>query len=68
MKAQNNHSDDLEGIVLALYEKEIEKLSAHIVKNLGYLISIGVVEEVQSQEGRRIYRLLRALDDTADFP
>lgn len=58
LKSKVDHRDNLDGILLGIYEQEIQRLSNRIFRNLGYLISIGAIVEVQNAEGSTYYKLL----------
>jgi len=58
LKSKVDHRDNLDGILLGIYEQEIQRLSNRIFRNLGYLISIGTIVEVQNADGSTYYRLI----------
>lgn len=55
--AKQDHKDDLDGILLGVFEKEIERLSRTTLQNIGYLISIGIIEEEKNGDGTGWYRM-----------
>ena len=58
LRSKLDKKDSLDGILLGIYEDEIRKLSNVIFKNLGYLISIGVIQEVEGPDQKICYRLM----------
>lgn len=55
--AKKDHRDDLDGILLGVFEKEIERLSKTTLQNIGYLISIGVIREEKNGDGALWYKI-----------
>ena len=51
--------DDLEGIVVGIYNKEMEKLSERITKSLSDLITKGKITIIKIHNGKRIYQLTK---------
>lgn len=57
MQSRTDHKDRLDGILLGVYEKELERLSNIILKNLQHLISLGIIEIRQEANGEPWYRV-----------
>jgi predicted transcriptional regulator with HTH domain len=57
LMAKKDYRDDLDGILLGVYEQEIERLSKTTLQNLGYLISIGIIEEEKNGDGSGWYKI-----------
>ena len=55
--AKKDHRDDLNGILLGVFEREIERLSKTAVQNLGHLISIGIITEEKNGDGTVWYKV-----------
>ena len=43
LKSKADHRDNLDGIVIAIYEKEMKRLTENIIRNLSTLIKKGIV-------------------------
>ncbi len=52
-------SDDLEGIVLGIYDKEMKKLSEKIMKSLSCLVAKRKIIETKGMDGKMVYQLLK---------
>jgi hypothetical protein len=57
LMAKKDHKDDLDGILLGVFEKEIEHLSKTTLQNLGHLISTGIIEEEKNGDGAGWYKI-----------
>lgn len=55
--AKQDHKDDLDGILLGVFEKEIERISRTTLQNIGYLITMGIIEEEKNGDGTGWYRV-----------
>lgn len=55
--AKKDRKDDLDGILLGVFEKEIERLSKTTLQNIGYLISMGIIEEERNGDGTGWFRM-----------
>ena len=55
---KKNKEDNLDGILLGLFPEEINAISKQILKNLGYLISTGVIKESKDERGKSFYRII----------
>jgi len=54
---KKDRKDDLDGILLGVFEKEIERLSKTTLQNIGYLISMGIIEEEKNGDGTVWYKI-----------
>jgi len=57
LMAKQDHKDDLDGILLGVFEREIERLSRTTLQNIGYLISMGIIEEEKNGDGTGWYKI-----------
>lgn len=57
LMAKQDHKDDLDGILLGVFEKEIERISRTTLQNIGYLITMGIIEEEKNGDGTGWYRV-----------
>jgi hypothetical protein len=57
LMAKKDYRDDLDGILLGVYEQEIERLSKTTLQNLGYLVSIGIIKEDKNGDGTVWYKI-----------
>jgi hypothetical protein len=57
LMAKQDHKDDLDGILLGVFEKEIERLSRTTLQSIGYLISMGILVEEKNGDGTGWYRM-----------
>ena len=53
----NNKKDDLEGLTLALYNKEMKNLSKVINNTLSQLVSKGIIKQVKNHNGQSYFKL-----------
>lgn len=53
----NDQKDDLKGLTLALYNKEIKNLSKVIYNTLSQLVSKGIIKQVKNHNGRSYFKL-----------
>ena len=61
LRVKKMEGDDLNGIVLTIYEKEMKKLSEKIIKTLSDLILKKIITEYQHQNGKRFYKLIEPI-------
>ena len=54
---KKDHKDDLEGISLFVYEKELKNLSGEIISTIGDLVSKGLLKELKNSSGQKCYPL-----------
>ena len=62
LMSQNNMQDDLSEIALAVYNKEINKLSDKVVDQLTILMHKGIVERVNEND-RSYFKLVRPIKE-----
>lgn len=62
LRPKEDGRDDLDGIVIAIYEKEMKKLSANIMNDLAELLAKGIVSEYVEEKGKRYYTLIKSID------
>lgn len=60
--SRDNMQDDLSEIALAVYNKEINKLSDKVVDQLTILMHKGIVERI-TQNDRSYYKLVRPIEE-----
>ena len=58
LRLKKKTGDDLSGIVLAIYQKELKELSDKILNNLSELIKRGSITEIRYKDGKRYYKLV----------
>ncbi len=63
LNVKETEGDDLNGLVLAIYEKEMKKLSENIIKTVSDLILKEIITEYQHQNGKRYYKLVKPLSN-----
>ena len=61
LMSQDNMQDDLSEIALAVYNKEINKLSDKVVDQLTILMHKGIVQRI-NQNDRSYYKLVRPIE------
>lgn len=54
---KKDHQDDLEGISLFIYEKELKNLSSEIISAINELVSKGLLKELENPSGQKSYQL-----------
>ncbi len=59
LRLNKDRRDELDGIVIAIYEKEMKKLSEKIIYNLAEFIAKGIIIENVDQNGKRYYKLIK---------
>lgn len=64
LNSRNDKADDLDGILLTIFQEDWRKYQKELLQSLGQLISTNIVEEVITQKGDRLYRLIQK--DTSD--
>jgi hypothetical protein len=47
-----DHKDDLDGLLLSVYENEIEDISKDVLESISYLTSIGFIEQIKNHTGK----------------
>ena len=62
LKSQDNKQDDLSEIALAVYNKEISKLSDRVVDQLTILMHKGIIKRI-NQNDRSYYKLVRSIEE-----
>lgn len=62
LMSQDNMQDDLSEIALAVYNKEINKLSDKVVDQLTILMHKGIVQRI-NQNDRSYYKLVRPIEE-----
>ena len=55
---KENMQDDLEGIVLGIYDMEMKKLSERILHSLSDLVVNKKIIEIKRKNGKRVYQLI----------
>ena len=58
LKQKQDGRDDLDGLVIAIYEKEMKRLTEKIMNDLADLIAKGVVAEYENNNGKRGLKLI----------
>ena len=58
LKLKENKQDDLNGIILAIYETEMKNLSQKVIMSLSHMIKKGIVTEFKTQGGKSYYQLV----------
>jgi len=59
LKLMEDKQDDLNGIILAIYETEVKDLSEKVISSLSRLIEKGIVIESKGQNGKCYYQLIQ---------
>ena len=62
LMSQDNMQDDISEIALAVYNKEINKLSDKVVDQLTILMHKGIVERI-NQNDRSYYKLVKPIKE-----
>ena len=57
LRKKKDHKDDLEGIVIFFYKKELKNLSDEILSSLADLLSKGIIAELKNSSGQKCYQL-----------
>lgn len=57
-----DHQDDLEGILLGVYEQKIAKLSDTILRHIQYLLSIDGIKIVTTANRKTLFKLSREIN------
>ncbi len=57
LQKKKDHQDDLEGILLIVYEKELKNLSGEILTAICDLVSQGILMESKNSSGQKCYQL-----------
>jgi hypothetical protein len=63
LMSRDNMQDDLSEIALAVYNKEINKLSERVVDQLTILMHKGIIKRINEND-RSYYKLVRPVEDT----
>lgn len=58
LSGRNEKQGDLNDLLLAVYGQEIDKLTKEILRNVGYLISQGIIKEEKVSNGEIFYRVV----------
>jgi hypothetical protein len=64
---KEDDQDSLDGLILKIYDVEIKQLSQEIVKNLEYLISLGLIKETEDAQGKKSYKIMRQKEEVSQF-
>ena len=57
LTSRANKHDHLDGIILAVVEAEAKRITEKITRNVGFLLSVGVVKERPGESERSSYEL-----------
>lgn len=57
LRGKKDHKDDLEGIIMFFYKKELKNLSDEILSSLADLLSKGIITELKNSSGQKCYQL-----------
>jgi len=61
LMSKENYQDDLSGLVLDIYAKEMKQLSDKIIKHIAGLEDQGIIEEFKDDKGRKFFKLLKPI-------
>lgn len=61
LMSKENMQDDISGLVLDIYEKEMKQLSEKIIKHLSELKEKGIITEYKDGKGKQYYKLLKPI-------
>ena len=61
LMSKENMQDDLSGLVLDIYAKEMKQLSEKIIKHLAGLKENGIIIEHKDEKGNLYYKLLKPI-------
>ena len=67
LKLKEDRQDDLNGIILSIYEKEIKNVSDKVVVTLSQMIKNGIIVELKDQNGKSYYHLVKDKNNTIHF-
>lgn len=56
---KENRQDSLDGLIVEIFNEEIQTLRQEIVRNLGYLMQSTYVAEIHDDRGKIHYQLLK---------
>jgi predicted transcriptional regulator with HTH domain len=62
-----DHKDDLDGISLSVFDKEMKNLSDDILTGIEELVSKGLIVECKNSSGEKYYRLSEKQSGISDF-
>jgi hypothetical protein len=58
LSARKDKRDELNGLLLAVFGQEIENLTKEILRNVGDLVSEGIIKEEKEKQGEIYYKLV----------
>ena len=64
---KESRQDSLDGLIMEIFNEEIQALRQEIVRNLGYLIQSAYVTEIQDERGKTGYQLLKSDTELSEF-
>ena len=59
LENRSDGKDDLDGLIISIYEKEMKSLTENIMKELAVLITKGIIVEHENHYGKRWVQLLK---------
>ena len=59
LKLKDDKQDDLNGIILAIYESEIKKLHSEVIQTLSLMIKKSIIDEFKDSNRKTYYRLIK---------
>jgi len=62
LNSKDGKSDDLNGIVFAIYKKEMKQLGEKIIESLAELIAEGIITELKKNNEHQYYKLIKPFD------
>ena len=63
LNSKEGKSDDLNGIVFAIYRKEMKQLGEKIIISLADLIADGMITELKKNNGKQYYKLIQPFNN-----
>lgn len=64
---KKNHKDDLDAIILVVYDSQLKNLSDEILVEIAELLSKGLIKESESHAGQKCYQLIDNKSLVTDF-